>query len=66
MDNSDGVAVQPRIRFGPKPHQELSPEVAELMLTLWREKNPAQFGAVLAEVMTGERPAATRTRGGPS
>jgi hypothetical protein len=63
VDNYDGASVPLRIKFGPKPHQELSPEVAELMLTLWREKNPAQFGAVLAEVMTGERPAATRQRG---
>ena len=60
MDNSDGVSVKPSIKFGPKPHQEISPEVAELMLTLWREKNPAQFGAVLAEVMTGEHPARSR------
>jgi hypothetical protein len=60
----EGASVQLRIRFGPKPHQEISPEVAEMMLMLWREKNPAQFGAVLAEVMTGERPAATRHRTG--
>jgi hypothetical protein len=64
VENED-AGGQLRIRFGPKPHQEISPEVAEMMLMLWREKNPAQFGAVLAEVMTGERPAATRQRGGP-
>lgn len=61
MEGTD-VTVLPRIKFGPKPHQEISPEVAEMMLMLWRERNPAQFGSVLAEVMTGERPAATRQR----
>lgn len=67
MDNTDGASiVPPTIQFGPKPHQVISPEVASMMLTLWREKNAAQFGAVLAEVMTGERPAATRHRGGVS
>lgn len=62
-EESGSTPTQPTIKFGPKPHQVVTPEVAELMLTLWREKNPAQFGSVLAEVMTGERPAATRQRG---
>lgn len=55
-------ADTPRIKFGPKPHQELSPDVASMMLTLWRERNPAHFGAVLAEAMTGEPPRTGRRR----
>jgi len=50
-----------RVSFGPKEWQSMQPEVASMLLTLWRERQPAQFGAYLAEVLTGEPPAA-RTR----
>ena len=49
-----------RISFGPKEWQSLQPEVASAMLTLWRERAPATFGAYLAEVMTGIKPTASR------
>jgi hypothetical protein len=62
----EDVSVPPRVKFGPKPHQEISLEVAEMILMLWRERAPATFGSYLAEVMTGERPAATRQRGAKS
>jgi len=59
MSDENGTV---QISFGPKPHQEISPEVASAVLTLWRERNAAEFGAYLAEVMTGERPTAIRQR----
>jgi hypothetical protein len=64
---SDLIAEDRRpgwVRFGQLDHQELSAEVASMMLTLWRERNPAQFGAVLAEAMTGTAPRAARGRNG--
>lgn len=45
------------IRFGPLDHQTMSPELASMLLTLWRERAPATFGSYLGEVLTGERPA---------
>lgn len=45
-----------RISFGPKDWQCLQPEVASALLTLWRERAPATFGAYLAEIMTGAKP----------
>lgn len=48
------------VKFGPKAHQEITAEVASMLLTLWRERAPATFGAYLGEVMTGERPKAAR------
>jgi hypothetical protein len=50
----------PRVSFGPKEWQSMQLEVASMLLTLWREKNPAQFGAYLAEVMTGTKPRASK------
>ncbi|HLM89233.1 MAG TPA: hypothetical protein VK284_09425 [Streptosporangiaceae bacterium] len=58
--NQEGPA--PRVSFGPKEYQTLNLEVASMVLTLWRERQPATFGAYLAEVMTGTRPAASRNR----
>jgi hypothetical protein len=52
--------MQAGISFGPKDHQVVRPEVASMMLTMWRERQPAQFGVYLAEVMTGEPPRASR------
>lgn len=43
------------VRFGALPTQEMPREWAERMLTLWRERHPAQFGKMLAEVVTGGR-----------
>ena len=48
------------VKFGPKAHQEISVEVASMVLTLWRERAPQVFGAYLAEAMTGERPGRKR------
>ena len=41
------------VRFGPKETQEVHLETAQEMLTLWRERQPVQFGRMLAEVLTG-------------
>ena len=50
-----------RIKFGPKEWQSLQPEVASMVLTMWRERQPAVFGAYLAEVLTGEPPRTRRS-----
>ena len=50
---SDGTVF---VRFGPKETQEMHLEAAQEMLTLWRERQPAQFGRMLAEVLTGVAP----------
>jgi hypothetical protein len=49
------------VKFGPGPTQEVPLEWAESMLTLWRERQPKQFGDMLAEVVTGVK--RTRQRG---
>lgn len=52
------IASEPHtvyVKFGPKAHQEISTEVAAMMLTSWRERDPAGFGAYLAEAFTGTR-----------
>ena len=51
-----------RVSFGPKEWQSMQPEVASMLLTLWRDRAPAQFGAYLAEVLTGTKPAASRAK----
>ena len=48
------------VSFGPKPTQVLSLDVASDVLTLWREREAARFGAYLAEVMTGAKPRSAR------
>jgi hypothetical protein len=40
-------------RFGPSPNQVIPLGTAEALLALWRDREPARFGALLAEVMTG-------------
>ena len=50
----------PRVSFGPKEWQSLQPEVASMLLTLLKDRQPALFGAYLAEVMTGAKPKAAR------
>jgi hypothetical protein len=52
MDENNGKAY---VRFGPRETQEMPAEWAERMLTLWRERNPAQFGKLLAEIVTGSQ-----------
>jgi hypothetical protein len=42
------------VKFGPRDTEEIRLEWAESMLTLWKERNPAQFGKYLAEVATGQ------------
>lgn len=44
------------VRFGPKDNQEMHLETAEAVLTLWRERKPKDFGAYLAEIVTGTNP----------
>ncbi len=43
------------VKFGPLPNHEMPVEWAEDMLTLWRDSNPAQFGKMLARVVTAGR-----------
>jgi hypothetical protein len=40
----------------------LTPDVLTLVLTAWRDKQPAVFAAYLGEAFTGTRPARTRAR----
>lgn len=40
------------VKFGPRETQEMPLDWAEKMLTEWRERHPAQFGKMLAEVVT--------------
>ena len=54
------AAAETRISFGPEAHQVVTADVASMILTLWRSRAPATFGAYLAEVMTGARPTGTR------
>ena len=54
----DGYQNEPpaepiRVSFGPKPHQEIRLEVAEEMLSTWRERDPKRFGDALREAMVG-------------
>jgi hypothetical protein len=49
-----------RVSFGPKEWQSMQPEVASMLLTLWRERQPAQFGSYLAEILTGTAPRARK------
>lgn len=50
------------VRFGERPAETLHLDTAEALLTLWRERHPHQFGALLAEVLTGERFTKARPR----
>lgn len=51
-----------RVSFGPKEWQSMQVEVASLLLTLWRERAPATFGAYLAEVLTGTKPSGRKVQ----
>ena len=50
------------VSFGAKDWQELRPEVASMLLSLFYERQPEQFGAYLAEALTGVKPKASRGR----
>ena len=43
------------VKFGPADHQEIRTEVAEMILTAWREKSPKQFGEALSTAMLTDR-----------
>jgi len=53
MDQAPDQNGKVYVRFGALPSQEMPLEWAEKMLTLWRDSNPAQFGKLLAKVVTG-------------
>ena len=59
-DQDDYDRPAPRVSFGPKEWQSLQLEVASMMLTLFKQRQPALFGAYLAEVMTDTKPKAAR------
>jgi hypothetical protein len=50
------------IPFGPKGHQTMPPEVASMVLTMWHQRQPMQFGAYLAEAYTGVAPNGRKAR----
>jgi hypothetical protein len=50
------------LSFGSSEHQELTHDVAVMLLTKWHDKQPAQFGSYLAEVYTGVAPNGRRPR----
>lgn len=58
MDDSSGQNGhgngQVYVRFGPRPTQEMPREWAEKMLSMLKDQHPAQFGKMLAKVVTGE------------
>lgn len=43
------------VRFGPGLTQVMPLEWAEMMLTEWKEKQPAQFGKYLSEAAMGAK-----------
>lgn len=51
-----------RVPFGPDPWQTVPLPWAAALLRLFRDRDPARFGAYLAEVATGTKPA-LRSRG---
>jgi hypothetical protein len=55
VDENGTPASKVYVKFGPRETQEMPLDWAEKILTNWREKNPAQFGKMLAEVVTGAK-----------
>jgi hypothetical protein len=51
-----------RVKFGPKPSQELPLEWAQEMLTRWRARDPKRWGEQLAEIVTEDVPRPERGR----
>jgi len=58
MDDNGRVAYDPG-----QPHKTLSREDAEALVQLLYERHRGTFGALLAEVVTGQRFTARRLRG---
>lgn len=52
-DNTEKTRIY--VRFGAHPTDEMPQDWAEKMLTLWRTRQPAQFGKLLSEVVLGDR-----------
>jgi hypothetical protein len=50
------------VQFGPKDHQTIPAAVASMVLTMWHQRQPTQFGAYLAEAYTGTRPTGRKTQ----
>jgi hypothetical protein len=58
------LAPKRRVKFGPRPTQNMAFEWAEAMLTAWAERQPHEFGRYLQLAALGELPpAARKTRG---
>ena len=53
MSETNHAEAEGRVQFGPRPSQTMPLQWASRMLTLWCERDPQRFGAVLAEVATG-------------
>lgn len=51
-----------RVPFGPRDNQHIPLSVASAMLRMWQERDPAHFGALLAESLTGVPPRTGRGR----
>jgi len=56
MDTNGSGTDRARVKFGAAEHQEISADLASVILTMWRNRHPEVFGAYLAEAMTGARP----------
>jgi hypothetical protein len=55
VDESQAPNGKVYVKFGPGVTQEMPLDWAVKMLSNWRERQPAQFGKMLAEVVTGQR-----------
>ena len=62
MSGDGGADARPWVPFGDLPNQLLHPDTVEAMLRRWKERHPEQFGALLAEVLTGARLTKARER----
>lgn len=60
-DESGQEQAQVWIPFGDAPGQMLHPGTAEAVLRMLAGRHPGQFGGLLAEALTGERPKARRS-----
>ena len=62
MNEIDGAPV--RVKFGPRPGQDVPLEWAAAMLTGWRERDAYGFGQALLRVQVGEDALTKRKRNG--
>lgn len=60
----EGLNGEVRVPFGQGETDTLPLPWAAAMLTAWRARDPAGFGALLAEVVTGTRPKMARQMAG--